>query len=734
MSIYQQPLEWIKEAVESVEAQDYRNWQLLIRLDGPKAIVRDGEIWLKSLATQHPQINILAGEKRLGTFGSYRVIFNQAKANYLVQLDADDTIQPDGLGKAFQVISKHQASPFVYTQCNLIANNGTRLSLDQRSLIPWHKDADLVQFITFHMRLIRRTAYLEVGGYDKEFHFAGDYDLCLKLAELGEPKHLPEPLYNYRLHSNSESQRQREATHQEALKAAREALKRRQLDSDYALIHSLDSEIITLTKRSNPPVVVAGMHRSGTSLLARMLTSLGVSFGKNLLSQDYDNPEGYQEDIAFLKLHRNWFASSLEDDEDGWLDGGWNQNQSISSLGKARWKGQAEELLKIRENSAGDDQWGWKDPRTTLLLPFWRHLRPELNLIGIYRAPWDISDALQRVRRPHGQQFRDHPEITHSLWKIYNQRLLEYLEAEPVRSVLLHAESLANHSEKLLSILQNRWDWRIHEQFRENYSKVPIRKNRLLSIRLPDPIETLYSLVYPDLTRLWLQLQNKADLLNTDASKNDNYIPLLNMNEVKNYVLCIVIPTSNPSHHLIEAIASVERYRDPNRDIEITIIDNASTKSSSLEILEKLDMIGYKVIRSHNSGLAASLNTGIEASNAELFIPLNDNNRLLAPYLNQGLGYMCKHLEIDLYFGDRIDFGASNQYFRPGPLNEEELVKAIRIDPCAIIRRSLWSKCGGYDENLKALESWDLLLSGLRSGIKSYYDPQPCFESRVIKF
>ena len=731
ISIYQQPLEWIKEAVESVKAQEYTNWQLLIRPDGPKAITRDGEVWLKTLAARNPRIDILTGEQRLGTFGSYRFLFSQTKASYLVQLDADDTLQPDALSKAIRIISKNQASPFIYTRCNLIANNGTKLSLDQRSLKPWRKHADLVQFITFHMRLIRRDAYLEVGGYNSDFHFTGDYDLCLKLAELGEPKLLPEALYNYRLHSSSESQRQREATHQEALKATREALKRRKLDKKYALIHSLNPETITLTRRSNPPVVVAGMHRSGTSLLTRMLIGLGISFGTNLLSQDYDNPDGYQEDIDFLNLHRNWFAESLEDQQVGWSDGGWNKTQSINSLGKANWRGQAEELLKKRENLAGDDKWGWKDPRTTLLLPFWRHLRPELNLIGIYRSPWDISDALQRVRRSHGEVFRENPEIIHSLWRLYNQRLVEYLEAEPVRSVLLHAESLAIYSEKLPTIIQNRWDWRIHEQYRENYSKVSISKNRLRSIRLPDPIETLYSLVYPDLTSLWQQLQKKADLLNTDASTKDDYIPLLNNKEAKNPLLCIIIHTSNPCHHLVEAIASVERYRDIETDIEIIIVDDASTESSSIELLEKLHMIGYQLIRSKTSGLAASLNTGIEASNAELIIPLDGDNRLLEAYLNKGLRYMCKSHETDLYFGDRIDFGAINQRFRPGPLNEEKLFKANRIDPCAIVRRSLWSKCGGYDENLKALEGWDLLLSGLRRGMKSYYEPEPCFESRT---
>src|SRR5690348_8758134 len=52
------------------------------------------------------------------------------------------------------------------------------------------------------------------------------------------------------------------------------------------------------------PFIVAGMHRSGTSMVAGILAKGGIAMGRELLSGDAANPAGYFEDIAFLELQR----------------------------------------------------------------------------------------------------------------------------------------------------------------------------------------------------------------------------------------------------------------------------------------------------------------------------------------------------------------------------------------------------------------------------------------------
>ena len=728
ISIYRQPLQWIQEAVESVRSQSFENWVLFIRLDGRDAITLDGHRWLANVTENDPRVFILYGDSNLGTFGSYRQLFSQCESKYLVQLDSDDRLNIDALRLSVGLLEKYPESPFFYSQCKLINELGSDIELDKRAMTSWQRNTDLVQFIPFHMRTIRHSCYIKVGGYDNSYNYAGDYDLSLKLSELGKPLHLALPLYSYRVHGTSESQAKRLQTHNEAIRASRSALKRRQINDKYDLIHSARLEKVSLVQRFYGPVILAGMHRSGTSLLALLLTKLGVSIGSELLKADSDNPDGYQEDLNFLQIQRKWFRSTFASDSKGWPDWGWNPDQSISRHGKSSWKAEAEVLLRQREVNSLATYWGWKDPRTTLILPFWQELRPELRLIGIYRSPWDLSDSLQRLNHP---QFRTNPEMILPLWSLYNERLAEHIETEAERSILVHAESMAANPDILIQLLGDRWGWNLDKLSNGIDMTTLVRNDRLTTISLPDPIEDIYYLVFPDLMKTWNKLQMLADLPNKNAS---TVIARSSQNDQTSTfppLLTVVIPTYNPSHLLLEAIASVERHRPTDNAVEILLVDDGSSNIHSLQMLELLQEGGYRLLRQQNLGLSAARNLGIEAANSDFILPLDDDNRLLAPYLNEGLQYMYKHPEVDILFGDRIDFGAYHQYFRPGPYSKTMLVKVNRIDACTIMRRSFWSNCGGYDLKMKALEDWDLWLTGSRLGMETCYLTKPCFEYRV---
>ena len=77
--------------------------------------------------------------------------------------------------------------------------------------------------------------------------------------------------------------------------------------------------------RTAAPIVVAGMHRSGTSLVASVLSMLGVSLGSTLLGADRNNPKGYFEDTDFLRLNREMLAAATIAGEPGHQDWGWTE-------------------------------------------------------------------------------------------------------------------------------------------------------------------------------------------------------------------------------------------------------------------------------------------------------------------------------------------------------------------------------------------------------------------------
>jgi hypothetical protein len=124
------------------------------------------------------------------------------------------------------------------------------------------------------------------------------------------------------------------------------------------------------------------MHRSGTSLLAGALASLGVDLGSRLIEGDDNNEEGYFEHQAIVALHkqaqlildRRWTGpkGALDYPSVWWT---WPQIREL----RAELKGIVEQEL-----AAARGPWGFKDPRTTRLLPMWQEIFAELDVEPFY--------------------------------------------------------------------------------------------------------------------------------------------------------------------------------------------------------------------------------------------------------------------------------------------------------------------------------------------------------------
>jgi GT2 family glycosyltransferase/glycosyltransferase involved in cell wall biosynthesis len=162
----------------------------------------------------------------------------------------------------------------------------------------------------------------------------------------------------------------------------------------------------------NRTVCVLGMHRSGTSSITRGINLLGVYLGleENLLPPNDENKEGFWEnkkivdiqDEILLSLNSKWDTSEP-------LPMQWTESPSIS-----KYKRQLSSLLQSEFSHA--DTWGWKDPRTCLLLPMWLDLLQELtvqtNFIIFFRNPLDVAASLKKRNK-----ISDHE--AYAMWTLY---------------------------------------------------------------------------------------------------------------------------------------------------------------------------------------------------------------------------------------------------------------------------------------------------------------------------
>ena len=144
---------------------------------------------------------------------------------------------------------------------------------------------------------------------------------------------------------------------------------------------------------ARPAVVVAGMGRSGTSMVSRLCGILGMDLGDQeamLPAVAGDNPRGYweQTDVVALddeilsKYGSGWWVDSrpLPDD--------WREHPDAPAL-LDRGRALLGQLYRAER------PWCFKDPRASLTLPLWHHLVPELACIVCVRHPAEVARSLQ---------------------------------------------------------------------------------------------------------------------------------------------------------------------------------------------------------------------------------------------------------------------------------------------------------------------------------------------------
>jgi O-antigen biosynthesis protein len=174
--------------------------------------------------------------------------------------------------------------------------------------------------------------------------------------------------------------------------------------------------------------IIAGMHRSGTSLTSSLMKSAGINVGTRLVGATPGNPKGHFENWDFVDFHVDVLKSQ------GLSPEGWILQKEVSISQQLR-----DEAKLIIASNSKSQFWGWKDPRTTLFLNFWQDLLPQSYFIFTYRAPWEVVDSLYRRG---DQTFAHNPTYALEVWMHYNKLILDFYRQFPERSLLLNVETL----------------------------------------------------------------------------------------------------------------------------------------------------------------------------------------------------------------------------------------------------------------------------------------------------
>jgi hypothetical protein len=184
---------------------------------------------------------------------------------------------------------------------------------------------------------------------------------------------------------------------------------------------------------------ILGMHRSGTSLAARVLNLAGMYLGgeSEMIPPGPMNPRGFWEHGALLHLNDRlldhcggtWYAPP--DFPPAWEEAA------------RRLPLRAEARQAIVASFAGRRDWGWKDPRLSLTLPFWRDVIADtagaalLRCVVCVRNPLDA--AASQVAASATASVPIPTEQALALWRLYMESALRNARAEE-RIVLFYED------------------------------------------------------------------------------------------------------------------------------------------------------------------------------------------------------------------------------------------------------------------------------------------------------
>lgn len=176
--------------------------------------------------------------------------------------------------------------------------------------------------------------------------------------------------------------------------------------------------------------------------------------------------------------------------------------------------------------------------------------------------------------------------------------------------------------------------------------------------------------------------------------------------------LSIIIPCYNSEKTLEKTLDSV--LNQTYQDWEALIINDGSTDRTETIAsvwVNKDHRIRYFL--KPNEGLGNARNFGIDKAVGEFILPLDSDNLVEREFARNAIEIFDAKKEIGVVHGNAEFFGERTGLWTIDKYNMEKLLVVNYIDACAIYKKELWSKVGGYDEKMpyQGHEDWEFWIA-----------------------
>lgn len=197
-------LPYLKQAVESILHQTYRNFEFIIVED------KSTDNTLKYLkGIEDKRVKLIENKKKLGLASSLNKALKLARGAYIARMDADDISMPQRFTTQLNYMLENTTIDICGTWVDTINEKGTiksdkKYPTEDRLI---KKALARYQPIVHPTFMVKRTFFTKLGGYRKDYDYAEDYDLLVRAMEGYKMANIPAKLLRLRLSENRRSRK-----------------------------------------------------------------------------------------------------------------------------------------------------------------------------------------------------------------------------------------------------------------------------------------------------------------------------------------------------------------------------------------------------------------------------------------------------------------------------------------------------------------------------------------------
>jgi glycosyltransferase involved in cell wall biosynthesis len=197
-------------------------------------------------------------------------------------------------------------------------------------------------------------------------------------------------------------------------------------------------------------------------------------------------------------------------------------------------------------------------------------------------------------------------------------------------------------------------------------------------------------------------------------------------------LISVVIPCYNDGEYLPETIEHLKKQT--YRHFEILIVNDGSTDSSTLKVLETLSTQGISIFHKENGRMSSARNYGVKHSKGTLIAALDADDYFHPSFFKKALEILNGEQNIAVVSSYMQLFGEVRKVSKPRGGNEYNFLFSNQCPACAMVRKSCWDAIEGYDENMiYGYEDWEFYIRITKQGWKVHIIPEKLFFYRQTK-